>query len=64
MHTHYSYKEKKTLFRVIFTAAIEGILIASGDGCVTSAPTSIQSLFFKQYGLKKKKEKKKDIQKY
>lgn len=28
---------------IIFTAAIEGIFLASGDGWVTSAPIKIQS---------------------
>lgn len=36
----------------IFTAAIEGIFVASGDGWVTSAPTIIHGIF-KQGGLKK-----------
>jgi len=42
---------------ILLTAAIDGMWTASGEGCVTSPPTSIQRLFFcKQVGLKEEKE--------
>lgn len=56
------YLKEKNCLIVILTAAIEGLL-TPGDGCVTSTPISIQSLFFKRCGLKKK-ERKIIVQKY